>query len=99
MEKRVFDTNVQEVKYKVLKEVIRRAYEGGMDEAYVEIPKMLTEGMKTSDTYCCVYKERAVIAERVRMARGGDKSNPNVVEVVDIACAECPLEVIYVTPA
>ena len=99
MEKRVFDTNVQEVKYKVLKEVIRRAYEGGMDEAYVEIPKMLTEGMKTSDTYCCVYKERAVIAERVRMARGGDKSNPNVVEVVDIACDECPIEGIYVTPA
>ena len=32
--KRVFDTNVQIIKYNVLKEVIRRAYEGGLEEAY-----------------------------------------------------------------
>ena len=32
MEQKLFDTNVQWIKYKVLKEVIRRAYEGGLDE-------------------------------------------------------------------
>ena len=25
------------------------------------------------------------------MAMGGDKSNPNVIEVIDIACDECPV--------
>ena len=39
---------------------------------------------------CCVYKERAILAERVKLAAGGDKSNPNVIEVIDIACDDCP---------
>ncbi len=30
---------------------------------------------------------------------GGDKSNPNVVEVIDIACDECPVDGVFVTPA
>ena len=37
---------------------------------------------------CCVYKERAILAERVKLAMGGNKSNPNVIEVIDIACDE-----------
>ena len=39
---------------------------------------------------CCVYKERAILNERVRIAMGGDRSNPNIIEVIDIACDECP---------
>ena len=39
---------------------------------------------------CCVYKERAILSQRVKMAMGGDKSNPNIIEVIDIACDECP---------
>ena len=39
---------------------------------------------------CCVYKERAILGERVKIAMGGDKNNPNVIEVIDIACDECP---------
>lgn len=30
---------------------------------------------------------------------GGDKKNPNVVQVIDIACDECPIDGMYVTPA
>ena len=40
---------------------------------------------------CCVYKERAILSERIKLAMGGDKSNPNVIEVIDIACDECPV--------
>ncbi|MBR3763688.1 MAG: monomeric, partial [Clostridia bacterium] len=39
---------------------------------------------------CCVYKERAILGERVKLAMGGDKNNPNIIEVIDIACDECP---------
>lgn len=95
---RIFDTDVQLVKYKVLKEIIRRAYEGGLEEAYMEVPKLLSPGPK-AETRCCIYKERAILQDRIQMAMGGDKSNPNVIEVIDSACDECPIDGIYVTPA
>ncbi|MDD2294211.1 MAG: 4Fe-4S dicluster domain-containing protein [Bacteroidales bacterium] len=95
---RLFDTNVQYLKYKVLKEIIRRAYEGGLEDAYTEIPKIISPGPK-SELRCCIYKERAVVQERIKMAMGGNKNNPNVIEVIDIACDECPVEGMYVTPA
>lgn len=95
---RIFDTNVQLEKYKVLKEVIRRAYADDLDNAYLEIPKSINPGPK-SELRCCIYKERAIIQERVRMAMGGDHNNPNVVEVLDAACDECPTGGMLVTPA
>lgn len=94
----LFDTNVQWIKYKVLKEVIRRAYEGGLEDAYREIPLAISPGPK-SDLNCCIYKERAIVQERIHMAMGGDKNNPNPVQVMDIACDECPVSGMLVTPA
>lgn len=95
---RVFDTNVQLTKYNVLKEVIRRAYDGTLQEAYIDIPKTIVPGPKPQ-LRCCIYKERAIVQERVKMAMGGDKNNPNPVQVIDIACDECPAGGMYVTPA
>lgn len=94
----VFDTNVQLIKYKVLKEVIKKIYANEMDNVYVDIPKIISPGPK-SELRCCIYKERAVIQERIKMALGGDKENPNVIEVIDVACDECPMNGMYVTPA
>ena len=37
--------------------------------------------------------------ERIKMAMGGDKNNPNVIEVIDIACDECPVSGYNVTSA
>ena len=54
-----------------------------------DIPKIIIPG-KVPTMRCCVYKERAIIQERVKMAMGGEKDNPNVIQVIDIACAECP---------
>lgn len=95
---KVFDTSVQLLKYNVLKEVVRSAYEGTLDRAYIDIPKKISPGPK-AELRCCIYKERAILQERVRMACGGDKENPNVIEVIDIACDECPAKGILVTPA
>lgn len=95
---RIFDTKVQLLKYKVLKSVIKRAYEGGLELAPYEVPKEIVPGPK-SDMRCCIYKERAVLEERVRMAMGGDKTNPNVIEALPVACDECPVESFFVTPA
>lgn len=86
---RKFDTKVQHLKYKVLREVARQAWNDTLLENILEIPKNIVPG-KTSTMRCCVYKERAILSERVKIAMGGDVENPNVIEVIDIACDECP---------
>ncbi|MBQ7793480.1 MAG: 4Fe-4S dicluster domain-containing protein [Clostridia bacterium] len=86
---RKFDTKVQHLKYKVLREVARQAWNDTLLENVLEIPKMIVSG-KVPTMRCCVYKERAILGERVKMAMGGNKDNPNVIEVIDIACDECP---------
>lgn len=92
-----FDTTVQLLKYKVLKSLIKKRYEGNIDPSvYVDIPKEIIPGPKAT-MRCCIYKERAILQDRIKIALGGDKSNPNVVEVIDIACEECPAGGIFVT--
>ena len=86
---RKFDTKVQYLKYKVLREVARRAWDGLTPEEVLEIPKAIVPG-KVPTMRCCVYKERAILGERVKLAMGGNKQNPNIIEVIDIACDECP---------
>ena len=93
---RKFDTKVQHLKYKVLRSVARHAWNGDLLEHVTDIPKEIVPG-KTPTMRCCVYKERAILAERVKIAMGGDRSNPNVIEVIDIACDECPASGYYVT--
>ena len=95
---RIFDTNVQEIKYNTLTEVIRSAYEGNLQSAALDIPKKLAPGPKP-ELRCCIYKERAILGERVKLAMGGDRDNPNVVEVIREACDECPVSGILVTDA
>ncbi len=85
-----FDTNVQELKYKVLKEVAKAAFQDTLLEDYNEIPKRVVPGPKPS-MRCCIYKERAIVLERMKLAMGGNKNIDNVVEVIKIACDECQL--------
>ena len=86
---RKFDTKVQHLKYKVLREVAREAWNDTLLENVLNVPKTIVPG-KTSTMRCCVYKERAILGERVKIAMGGNKNNPNIIEVIDIACDECP---------
>lgn len=93
-----FDTKVQHLKYKVLREVAREAWAGRLPETAIDIPKTIVPG-KVPTMRCCVYKERAILTERVKIAMGGDPKNPNVIEVIDIACDECPVGGYEVTNA
>ena len=93
----MFDTYVQKLKYMVLREVARHDYEGTLQDCYLDIPKLISPGPE-STMRCCIYKERAIVAERVKMAMGGDKKNDNVIEVIGIACDECPVSGYRVGP-
>ena len=95
---RKFDTKVQHLKYKVLREVSREAWNGTLTEHLLDIPKTIVPGNEPT-MRCCVYKERAILGERVKIAMGGDKENPNVIEVIEIACDECPMGGYEVTNA
>ena len=86
---RKFDTKVQHLKYKVLREVARQAFNGTLLENMMDIPKVIVPG-KEPTMRCCVYKERAILGERVKLAAGGDRNNPNIIEALDIACDDCP---------
>ncbi len=85
-----FETKIQELKISVLTEVARLAWEDRLLTGALDIPEKIAPGPESS-LRCCIYKERAVLGNRVKMAMGGDKSNPNVVEVMPIACDECPV--------
>ncbi|MEG0752919.1 MAG: 4Fe-4S dicluster domain-containing protein [Angelakisella sp.] len=95
---RKFDTKIQYLKYKVLREVARQAYNDRLLETVTDIPKMIVPGAEPT-MRCCVYKERAILGERIKLAMGGDKQNPNVIEVIEIACDECPVGGYEVTEA
>lgn len=95
---RKFDTKVQHLKYKVLREVARFAWNGTLAENVMDIPKLIVPG-KTPTMRCCVYKERAILGDRVKLAMGGDRNNPNVIEVIETACDECPMGGYEVTNA
>jgi len=85
-----FETKIQYLKYQVLKEVAKQAWEDNLVSNVLDIPKKIIPG-KTPTMRCCVYKERAILQERVKLAMGGDLANLNKIEVIDIACDECPL--------
>ena len=85
---RKFDTKVQHLKYKVLREVARQAWNDTLLQNAMDIPKTIVPG-KTPTMRCCVYKERAILAERVKLAMGGGNSG-NIIQVIDIACDDCP---------
>ena len=93
-----FDTKVQYLKYRVLKEVARLSWTDSLLENVTEIPKLISPG-KTPTMRCCVYKERAILNERVRHAIGGNRYNKRVIQVIDIACEDCPAGGYEVTSA
>lgn len=95
---RVYETRVQELKDDVLREVAGLAWEDRLQTGILDIPERIIPGPKAT-MRCCIYKERAVVSSRVKMAMGGDRSNPCVVEVMDVACDECPVTEITVGPA
>ena len=95
---RKFDTKVQHLKYKVLREVARQEWNGTLLKNLLDIPKIIVPG-NTPTMRCCVYKERAILGERIKLAMGGHEENSNIIEVIEIACDECPVGGYEVTNA
>ena len=74
MIERKFYTLVQQLKSRVLAEVAKDYWDGTLEEKRRFIPKMISPGPK-STMRCCIYKERAIVTDRIYLALGGDKNN------------------------
>ena len=49
---------------------------------------------------CCIYKEREIVRQRIRLAEGkapGAEDDGNIVQVIKSACADCPISSYVVT--
>ena len=63
------DENVIKIKHAVLREVAKLAFEGTLDAQRDHIAVRLIPG-PTPQFRCCIYKEREIIRQRVRLSEG-----------------------------
>ncbi len=98
--KRTFGTDINKIKYEVLVEVAKASFEGQLNEKREEIPYTIIPG-RTPRYRCCVYREREIIRQRVRLAEGHSAvagyDDKNIVQVIPAACEGCPINRFNVT--
>ena len=86
-----FDTKVQLLKYRVLKEVAKLAMHDSLSSGILDIHKAIIPTNKAT-MRCCVYKERAIVNERVKLATNSSiEEFDSWIQVIKIACDECPV--------
>lgn len=95
---RKFESQVQLIRHKVLKEVIARTIQGNFDTTRHKVPKAVLPGDKPI-TRCCVYKEREIVSERIDIAADPISKEDPIIEIIELACDECPIERFRVTEA
>lgn len=92
--------NIDTVKHVVLYEVAKCAFEDRMENIESVLPFQMAPGPK-SDFRCCVYKEREILRERIRLAQGKDpapyRPRPGIVQILRAACEGCPIARFTVT--
>ncbi len=93
------DATILHIKHQVLYEVAKLAWEGKLEEEREELPYKMIPGPQ-AQFRCCIYKEREIIKQRVRLAEGQcpvGRDSINVVQVINAACEECPIASYTVT--
>lgn len=94
------DATVLNIKHQVLREVAKLAYDGKLEEEKEMLPYKLIPGPK-AQFRCCIYKEREIIRQRVRLTEGkcpsDNRHSENMIQVISSACEECPIARYVVT--
>ncbi|NLK24556.1 MAG: 4Fe-4S binding protein [Clostridiales bacterium] len=105
-----FENRLSKLKHEVLTEVAKLAMKDLVTEENIEkIPYEVIKG-DVAHYRCCVYKERAIVLERAKLAAGflanGDSENKNLIDikeneqimyVIEAACDKCPINKYSVT--
>lgn len=94
------DATIRSVKHEVLYQVAKHAYAGDLEEVEDALPYEIIPGPQ-ANFRCCIYKEREIIRQRIRMAKGlspiAGSNNKNTVQVITSACEGCPITRFVVT--
>lgn len=93
------DENMIKIKHEVLYEVAKLAFAGELEEKRDNIAMELIPG-PLPQFRCCIYKEREIIRQRVRLAEGkapGAVDDGNIIQVISSACEDCPISSYTVT--
>ena len=94
------DATVLLIKHEVLYQVAKFAWEGELAKGREEIPYSMIPGPQ-AQFRCCIYKEREIIRQRIRLAEGmcptSGKDTRNIVQVISSACEGCPISRYIVT--
>ena len=97
--------DIVQIKHEVLKATAHYAFTGTLyEDGKDKIPYDIIQGIKPNFR-CCVYREREIVRQRVRMAMGKlpvdvlytDADSAQVVHVIPCACEGCPITKITVT--
>ena len=83
-----FENRTEVVKYKVLRELARATWAGR--DPFMAFNDIASSVIKKGEPpmSCCVYKDRAIVADRMRMGLGEYYGHNDTIQVVDIACDE-----------
>ena len=63
------DATLLRVKHEVLLETAKLAWEGALEEKREEVPYRIIPGPQ-AQFRCCIYREREIIRQRMRLAEG-----------------------------
>lgn len=93
------DATLLKIKHEVLYEVAKLAYAGRLEDERDDLPYKMVPGPQPAFR-CCIYREREVIRQRIRLAEGkapGVEDDGNIVQVINSACEGCPISRFVVT--
>ena len=88
------------IKHEVLCQVAKAVYAGTLEEVRDQIPYQMIPGPQARFR-CCIYREREIIRQRVRLAEGKApneaEQDQNIIQVINSACEGCPITRFTVT--
>ena len=93
-----FETKIKRIRHGVYAELVRAYYADRVDVLHYHVPREIIPGPKAL-LRCCIFKERAIVQERLKLAMEGFTESKPAVRVIDIACDECPVDGITVLNA
>lgn len=95
------DASLVELKHKIMEETARLAWKGELTpENEEKIVYEINPG-PLAKYRCCVYKDRELTKQRIRLAKGENpipgNTSKNIVQILGPACEECPISSYTVT--
>ena len=93
------DRTTSDITKRIFREVARLTWNGELESKKEFLPETIIPG-PLPQFRCCIYREREIIRQRVRLARGqcpGKTDTANIVQVIPAACDDCAISSYSVT--